>query len=135
MASRNANKLLKHAISADEHFIFTFPMLIHPNIANLKMKDLVHLFRSEFMVYDIEKTNGIVFNLTDVLQCGMFGICGISSSFRELCKLMDTSINILRNQIINFKDAKNILNESRTDLIELVDIFGKVKMFLKGVSK
>jgi hypothetical protein len=99
------------------------------------MKELVHLFRAELLVYDIEKCNGIVFNLPDILQCGMFGLCSISSSFKECCKLIDNSINILRNQILNFKDFKNFLHESRTDLLDLNEIFGRIKMLMKGLLK
>lgn len=111
------------------------PYLIHPNIANTKMKDLVHSFRSEMLVYDLEKRNGIVFILSDILQCGMLGLCGIGGSFKECCKLIDNSLTLIKNCTNISKDFKNNLQESRTDLLDLNEIIGRMKLFVKNLLK
>jgi hypothetical protein len=113
---------------------FVIPAMIHPNIGNIKMKDLVHSFRTELLVYDLEKKNGIVFNLPDTLQCGMFGLCAVAENLKECIKIIDNSVTLIRSQVFS-KDSKQLIQDSRTDIIELNDIIGKIKMFIKGVLK
>lgn len=98
------------------------------------MKDLVHYFRSEMLVFDLEKRNGIVFNLPDVLQCGMLGISGIAHSYKHLWKIIDNSFNLIKSQVFT-KDYKPILQDFRSDLIDLNEIIGRIKMFVKNLSK
>jgi hypothetical protein len=114
---------------------FTVPSLIHNNIANIKMKDLVHYFRSELLVFDLEKKNGILFNLPDILQCGMIGISGIANTYRDLWKLLDNSLNLLKTQIFP-KDSKQFLQDDfRSDGVDINDVFGRVKMIYKNILK
>lgn len=128
--SHHNDSLLSHP----NHFTFSIPCLTHSNIANIKMKDLVHFFRSEMLVFDLEKKSGIAFNLPDILQCGMIGISGVASNYKQLWKIIDNSLNLFKSQIFT-KDYKPFLQDYRTDLIDLNDIFGRAKMIYKNLMK
>lgn len=132
--SKNNSKVNSFSISSPLVYSFTLTPLIHNNIANIKMKDLVNNFRSELLVFDLEKRNGIIFNLPDVIQCGMIGVSGLTSNLMDLCKLIDNSISLLRS-LVYTKEYKSILNDSRTDLVELNDIIGRVKLYVKNLLK
>ncbi len=125
--------LKQHFMDLQNRYRFILPVIIHPEIANLKMRDLVGMFRNELLVYDIDKRNGIVFNLPDIIQCGMFGICGIARNKEDCYKLFDNTINLVKN-IITRKDNKNITLsiELRSDLIDTNDLVGRIKYFLKN---
>ena len=66
-------------------------------IATLKMKDFVHIFRSEVndlnkhqvLVYDLERKNGVIFLLPDLLQCGTFGLCVIGNNIKECMRIFE----------------------------------------------
>lgn len=136
LLSRNDSSLsinLKNNLECQNKFKFILPVIIHSEIANLKMRDLVQMFRNELLVYDLEKRNGIVFNLPDIIQCGMFGICGIARNKDECFKLFESSINLLKN-IVNRKDNKNISLsiENRSDIIDVNDLIGRIKYYLKN---
>ena len=134
--SKNDSSLsinLKHYNDSQQRYRFILPVIIHPEIANLKMRDLVSMFRNELLVYDLEKRNGIAFNLPDIIQSGMFGICGIARNKEDCYKLFENSINLIKN-ITTRKDNKNISLsiELRSDIIEANDIVGRIKYFLKN---
>jgi hypothetical protein len=116
------------------YFSFTLTSLIHPNVSNIKMKDLVHYFRTEMLVYDLEKKSGVVFNLPDILQCGMIGISGTSNNYRDCIKLMDNSTSLIKS-LVYTKEYKPVFSDSRSDMIELSEVIGKVKMFIKYSNK
>ncbi len=124
---------LKHYIESQNKFRFVIPSLIHPEIAQIKMRDLVAMFRNELLVFDLEKRNGIVFNLPDIIQCGMFGICGIAKKKEDLFKLLESSINLVKN-IITRKDNKNfsLSIEKRSDIIDANELLGRIKYFIKN---
>jgi hypothetical protein len=95
------------------------------------MKDFVHFFRSEQIVFDLEKRNGVLFNLPDILQCGMIGISGLSSNFKSLLKLIDNSISIIRNEVYNTGYKVHTYSDTRSDGIELSDVFSRLKTYMK----
>jgi hypothetical protein len=142
VSHQSENKKMNSHIN--DFYSFVIPSLVHSQIAKIKMKDIVYLFRTEILVYDIEKRNGIVFNLADVLQCGMIGLCGMincedkdrdkENNIYDLWKLLDGSLNLIKTQVYT-KDYKNVFNDYRTDLIDLNDILGRVKMLTKNALK
>jgi hypothetical protein len=97
------------------------------------MKELVHDFRSEMLIFDLEKRTGIVFNLPDILQCGMLGISGIANSEKEIWKFLDNSINLLKRKVFP-KDYKQIFEDFRSDLLEFNEIISKLKMMIKHMN-
>lgn len=99
------------------------------------MKDFVQAFRSEQLIYDVEKKNGIVFVLPDILQCGMLGLCFMSTeSIQDLMKFVDKSMNLIKSFITNYEN-KNAFSNTKYDTIEFNEIFGRIKMFNKYLNK
>ena len=125
----------KNPSESQNKYRFIIPVIIHPDIANLKMRELVQRFRSDLLVYDMEKRNGIIFNLPDIIQCGMFGICGIARSRDDCFKLFENSIHLVKSFITN-KENKNISLsiEARSDIIEINDLIGRIRYFLKNAK-
>lgn len=115
-------------------YTFVIPNMIHPNIGTIKMKDLVHLFRAELLVFDLEKHTGVVFNLPDILQCSMLGICGVTNSFKDCLQLIDSSINLIKG-LVTTREQKSIILDARSDLIDLNETISKLKMFIKSYVK
>ncbi len=118
---------------AKHHFIFSIPAIIHPNIANIKMKELVHDFRSELLIFDLEKKTGIVFNLPDILQCGLLGISGVSHSDKDCWKFLECSLNLLKRSLLS-KEYKHVFEDFRSDLLEFNDIISRVRMIIKRME-
>lgn len=129
----NFSNNLRMYLESQRKFRFILPILTHPEIANVKMRDLVQKFRNELIVYDLEKNNGILLNLPDIIQCGMFGICGITRSRADLMKILEKSINLVKD-IVTKKEEKSISFsfEKRTDIISVFDIIGRIKYFVKN---
>jgi hypothetical protein len=133
----------------ENHFRFYVPIIICDEISQMKMRELVKLFRSEFLIYDIEKGNGIVFNLPDIIQCSMFGVCGIANSHEELLKILERTVNLMKNRILkndnhvnkNNKINKNnlLLNLTRDnfniDKIDFNDILKRLSHYIKYFKK
>ena len=94
---------MRFYFETQNRFRFILPVIINSEIANVKMRDLVQLFRNELLVYDLEKQNGIVFNLPDIIQCGMFGICGLAKNKFDLMKMFEKSVNLVKEIIVNIR--------------------------------
>jgi hypothetical protein len=125
----------KSLISEEEKcFSFIIPYLMHSNIANIKMKDLVQFFRVEYLIYDVEKRNGIIFNLPDIIQSGMIGLCAIASSSKQVNSLLKSSIELLKLQI-NTKERKSYNYESKSDAISFDEIAEILRTYLKKFNE
>ena len=94
----------------------------------------------------MKKREGIVLNLCDNLECGIFGICGViylddyDNIIPELrlWRLIDTSVSILKEIIFSVQRAKVISiiknfydNKERSDKIDFQYILNKVKKKIK----
>jgi len=117
----------------DPHYMIS-PFMHNQNIGNMKMKDFVHLFRSEMLVYDLERKNGVVFLLPDLLQCALIGLCAIGNNIKEALKIFEESLNILKSKIYT-KDYREPTFDNRTDYIDLVEQISRNKIFIKHMSK
>ncbi len=125
----------------DKCEIFTFPFLSHPRIAEIQMKDLVKEFRNENLIFDVEKRKGIVFNFSDVLECGNMGVCGIlnledvdlQNDFLELWKMIQNSLHIIAIgcKLNDFQPM--MIEDQRTDILDIADIFNKVNKFYNNL--
>ena len=123
-------------LSNDKCTIFSFPFLSHPRISEIKMKDLVKSFKLENLIYDVEKKKGIIFNFSDVLECGNLGICGIlnledpemmnKDKDYELWKMIHDSLHIIAIAV-KLNEFQPMLNEDkRTDYMDISEIFNKI---------
>ena len=126
--------------------VFSIPFISSSLIKNIKLKVFFRDYRFENIVFDIEKKEGVIFNLCDGLECGIFGLCGVIkhdytdriSPNLKIWKLIDKSMNVLKNII--YKNNKNIfinniikkvLDKDKNDSIDLQIIFNKVKHIIK----
>jgi len=117
-------------------YYFSLNSLIHSSIPSIKMKDLVTHFRNDQLVYNVETKSGVIFNLPDVLQCGMFGVLGINPDFRGCMRLLEGTIGSIRTQLMLNSSSKGLINSnSSTDIIEITEIFGRIKMVIKKLEE
>ena len=98
------------------------------------------------LIYNQKKKEGIVLNLCDNFECGIFGLCGVVSfddyesiiPELKLWRLIDTSINVIKESIFSIQKSKAIKiiknfynNNERSDKIDFQYILNKVKKKLK----
>jgi hypothetical protein len=121
----------------DKHFRFYIPVIISKEISLMKMKDLVQLFRNELLIFDIEKNNGIVFNLPDIIQCSMFGICGIANTQIELMSIFEKTVYLLKNKIFSKESSLKTKTEfkNKSDTIDFYDLSGKIKTYIHNYNQ
>ena len=126
--------------------VFTFPHISSDYLRGIKLKDFLKEFRYSNIIFDMDKKEGIIFNLCDGLECGIFGLCGIINLDTlekifpnlKLWKLIHKAFMIFKDYIYK-KEKKNILNilnkglleKNRNDQIDIHSIINKVKNILK----
>ena len=113
---------------------------------NRKLKELLKVYKVSNAIFNMKKREGIILNLCDNLECGIFGICGVVSlddydiiiPELRLWRLIDTSIEIIKEIIFTVQKAKVISiiknfydNSERSDKIDYQYILNKVKKKLK----
>ena len=142
---KNYNQILSNAM------VFSIPFISTDIIKNIKLKNFLRDFRYDNIIFDLDKKEGIIFNLCDGLECGIFGICGIINNDcyekinqnYKLWKLIEQTMNVLKNIVYktNKKSFMSTINKQifgspeRTDLIELHLIFSKIKKIMKEKEK
>ena len=136
----NEEQLLSKAM------FFTLPYITCGFIYSFKLNDLLNKYKSANLIYNLRKKEGIILNLCDNLECGIFGICGVVS-FEDyesiipelkLWRLIGDSVNIIKEIIFGVQKAKVISiiknfynNSERSDKIDFQYILNKVKKKLK----
>ena len=126
--------------------VFSFPYISTEYIREIKLKDFLKEFRYSKVIYDIDKKEGVIFNLCDGLECGIFGLCGIVNldtleriyPSLKLWKLIYKSIMIFKDYIYKTQRkvvisnlSKGIFEKNRNDQIDIHSIINKVKNILK----
>ena len=125
---------------------FSFNYIITDLIKEIKLKHFLKEFRYSNLVFDLEKKEGVIFNFCDTLESGIFGICGVlnldviemsNPNFR-LWKMIFNIINIFKDYVYSTqkklvinKLSKGLMEKPRTDLVELNDIFTRIKNIMK----
>ncbi|MCQ2817558.1 MAG: hypothetical protein MJ252_09870 [archaeon] len=127
--------------------MFTFPFFTHDRIKKLKMFDLVKSFRNENLIYDIEKKKGVLFNFSDVLQCGCMGLCGIFNEDKDVNSVNIEMWDMIRACFAIMSVAVKLNNDfqssvdtdARSDFVEFVEIYSKInrdsRHIIKGAEK
>ena len=125
---------------------FSFHYIITDLIKEIKLKNFLKEFRYSNLVFDLEKKEGIIFNFCDTLESGIFGICGVlnldviemTNPNLRLWKMIYNVINVFKEYIYSTQKKlminklnKGYLEKLRTDVIDLHDIFNKVKNMMK----
>ena len=127
--------------------VFNIPYIITEIIKTIKLKHFLRDYKYNNIIFDINKKEGIIFNLCDGLECGIFGICGIINNDHyerinldfKLWRLIDKSLNVLKSSMykINKKAIISTINKQvfgtldRTDITSIHLIFSKVKKILR----
>ena len=125
---------------------FSFNYIITDLIKEIKLKNFLKEFRYSNLVFDLEKKEGVIFNFCDTLESGIFGICGVlnldviemsNPNFR-LWKMIFNIINVFKDYVYSTqkklvinKVSKGLMEKPRTDLVELNDIFTRIKNIMK----
>ena len=138
------NKTYSDIIS--DTMVFTFPFISTEYIREVKLKPFLKEFSYSNAILNMEKKEGILFNLCDGLECGIFGICGIINldvleriyPSLKLWKLIHKTIMLFKDYIYKSHKKtiinnlnKGLLDKNRNDQIDLHKIITKVKNVLK----
>ena len=146
--NENCSYLIDNRNYADiisDTMVFSFHYLSTEFIRDIKLKDFLKEFRYSNVIFDIDKKEGILFNLCDGLECGIFGLCGVinldclerNSPSLKLWKLISKAITIFKDYIYKTQKKsmiinmnKEMLDKKRNDQIDIHSIFNKVKATL-----
>ena len=138
---KKINQLITHVK------VFNIPYIITEIIKTIRLKHFLRDYKYNNIIFDADKSEGIIFNLCDGLECGIFGICGVINNDNyertnldvKLWKLIDKSLDVLKSSMynINKKAVINTINKQvfgtldRTDITSIHLIFSRVKKILK----
>ena len=136
----------KYSYILSDVMAFSFHYISTDLIKEIKLKNFLKEFRYSNLVFDLEKKEGVIFNFCDTLESGIFGICGVlnldviemTNPNLRLWKMIYNAINVFKDYVYSTQKKlmidnlnKGILEKPRTDLIDLHDIFNKVKAMMK----
>ena len=141
---KNYEKILSNSM------VFSFHYISSNFIKEIKLKELLRVFRYNNIVYNTMKKAGIIFNLCDGLECGILGLCGVINLDEieiitpelKLWRLIDESVSLLKDMIFQIKKEKVITpnvrfyhrinnNNERNDSIDLQIIINNIKKIVK----
>ena len=126
--------------------VFSIPYITTEIIKTIKLKKFLRDYSYSNIIFDEKKGEGIIFNLCDGLECGIFGICGIINldvieriyPSLKLWKLIHKTIMLFKDYIYKSHKKtvinnlnKGLLDKNRNDQIDLHKIITKVKNVLK----
>lgn len=127
------NKSTAKNVEDESNYYFTLNNFISQKISYQRMKDLVNVFRTEQLIYDLNKNSGIIFSIPDVIQCGVIGVMGVSKKYFDLIQLLEESI-LTFNALIS-SCQKTIENDQWYDDIEATELISKLKLLIKSKVK
>ena len=134
------NKLLSKVM------VFSIPYVTCDFIYSFKLKELLHKYKVSNIIFNLKKKEGIILNLCDDLECGIFGICGVVSlddyeiiiPDLKLWRMIDTSVSVIKEIIFGVQKSKAVKiiknfydNNERSDKIDFQYILNKVKKKIK----
>ena len=134
IGKNNIKEVISLNTNTKINYYFAIPSFISPKISYLRMKDLVNVFRSEQLIYDMDKKSGIIFNIPDVIQAGMIGLMGVSNSHKDSLQLMEDSIYAF-NSILSTTSKDQINSEIKYDDVEAIELIGRLKLYIKSKLK
>ena len=130
---------------------FSIPYISNSSICELLLKDFLSGYRFESLVFDLTKKEGVIFNLPDTLQCGVFGLCGVVNLDKterkkadySIWNMMERSMRLLLGMINKTNKNKRIYgkgdifgnNAARNDAINIQLIYSKIKVIAKQKGK
>lgn len=112
--------------------IIILPRLQYSYIPTIHYKSFFHLTRLESLYFDIQSKTGIMFLLAESLQSGLLGLVCVENELDGVYGLAIKSLAFLRRQTEEKKEKFDRFN-TKNDLPQLGDVFGKLKIDLKGI--
>ena len=106
----------------------------HSGLASIQYKTFFHMCRLESISFDLEKRNGITFILSDCLQSGVLSILSVGDSRTEVVSKMMDALNFIQNQAGPLP-LKNLSDDTRSDDIDVSDVFSKIRLIQKSLNK
>jgi len=106
----------------------------HHGLASIQYKTFFHMCRLESISFDLEKRNGITFILSDCLQSGVLSILAVGEDRSEVVNKMVDALNFIQSQAGPLP-IKNISDDTRSDDIDVTDVFSKIRLIQKAIAK
>lgn len=114
--------------------VISLPFIMHKGLSNMHYKSFFHLTRLEGLCFDISEKTGVVFQLSDSLQSNVIGVMTINDDEEGCYNNLIKVLNFLKKQGGNLKEKYFKRNtDMRNDLIDIYDIFGRIKLDLKRI--
>ncbi len=110
----------------------------HPGLCSIQYKTFFHMCRLESISFDLERRQGSTFMLQDCLQSGVIAMMTIAPIKKEAIEMMLSAFRFLEKQAGNssiLSKQKTMIDESRTDEIEICDVMSSIRLFHKAIVK
>ena len=82
------------------------------------------------LIFAIDKAEGVIFNLPEVLIYGLIGLVATASNRQRLTQKINLTVGLLLS-LLNQKSKTKINHDVTTDFIEIRTILSRIKLFFK----
>lgn len=106
----------------------------HYGLASIQYKTFFHMCRLESISFDLEKRDGITFILSDCLQSGVLSILAVGQDRSEVVNKMVDALNFIQRQAGPLP-IKNMSDDTRSDDLDVTDVFSKIRLIQKAITK
>lgn len=106
----------------------------HYGLASIQYKTFFHMCRLESISFDLEKRDGTTFLLSDCLQSGMLSILSVAEDRADLVDKMVEALEFIQSQAGPLP-IKSMSDDTRTDDIDVTDVFSKIRLIQKSLKK
>ena len=90
--------------------------------------------RLESISFDLEKREGTTFILSDCLQSGMLSILSAAENRHEIVEKTVEALNFIQSQAGPLP-IKSLSDDTRSDDIDVTDVFSKIRLIQKAMNK
>ena len=118
----------------EERWFLYCSYIHHLGLATIQYKTFFHMCRLESISFDLEKRRGTTFILSDCLQSGLLSILTVGDNRNELVDKMVESLNFIQTQAGPLP-IKNMNDDTRSDDIDVTDVFSKIRLIQKAMNK
>lgn len=112
------------------------PFVSNNSLPALNLRSFFHLARLDSMFFDVTTRKGIVFLLSDTLQCGALGIISIGVDQEKTYDKLLKCLGFIRKQSTGKRNEKynSVFSAPRGDTTDFNEIYGGVKSILKNLK-
>jgi len=108
--------------------------LHHPGISKIQYKAFFHMCRLQSISFDLESRKGTAFMLQDCLQSGVLAMMTIAEERKEALAMMCEAFKFIEQQAGSaggLAEPGNMLDESRSDEIKIMDVISSIRLLQK----